>query len=360
MPRGWHLCPDAAQDERKDWVACLDLSQPKIAPRAPLGHPNRALNPVSSDDFQDASLNLSQAELLHHFNMFTASSLVSTKEPNHPVILFWKRNAPQLGFSQPYLLHMALSLAAQHRRRLSTDRGCGEDWRYLNLASRHMSLGIASMNKALAVMDSGSCGALLVSSMLVCSCTFAAGPTGPDDLLLCGLGTGTSPRRIQPLISGVRLIEQSFDAKTLYSGLLKPLDPVAVSALDDLRPSFVCLGFPRIEWSGPLETLRKLVAHDISPNALLYDRALTLVEKVYEAVYGNDEGIMECPTYYKMILIFIYFAEDQFVTCLTSGKTLALVILTYYAPPAQGRPQCVAFSGLGRAYYPKCTEQGHR
>lgn len=296
------------------------------------------MSSVPPGTFEDASLNLSQAELLHHFNLHTAPSLVGTKDPTHPVILFWQQNAPQLGFSQPHLLHMVLSLAAQHRRRLNITQGCGEDWRYLGLASRHLSLGIASMNQALAIMDSTNCGALLVSSMLVCSCTFAAGPTSPHDLLLCELGSDTTPRRIQPLIQGVRLIQESFDTSTLYSGLLKSLDPVSLRALDDPRPSSLCLDFPRIDWIGPLARLQKVVDNDASPNAASYGRALELVHSIYEAVYGSDEGIIKCATYYKMVLIFVYAAEDDFVTCLRDGKTVALLILAYYAPLLKSDP----------------------
>lgn len=324
---------------RKDWAARLGISEPSRTPHEPPCRPSRPLSPAAPYVAPDAALNVSQAELLHHFTVYTARSLVaSARHRDHPVILFWQRNAPQLGFSHPYFLHMTLSLAAHHLRRLKAAAGRQEDWRYLGLATRHLSMGISGMNKALASMNSNNCGALLVSSMVICICTFAAGPTGPGDLLLCDLDGDTAGGRILPLIQGVRLIQREFDAGPLYTGLLRPLDPVIAGSLDDPRPTCVCQGFARISWVGPLDRLRKLVESDTSPNAAVYLRAFELVVTVYEAVYGDESGTMRCPTYYKMVLIFLYFAEDQFVACLRKGETLALLILAYYAPLLRADP----------------------
>lgn len=317
---------------RKDWAARLGISQPRISPPPPPCRPSRALSPVFPSTFSDAVLNVSQAELLHHFCVYTGPSLVATEHRNHPVVQFWQRNAPQLGFSESYMLHMALSLAAHHLRCLRTTRNEKDEWRYGGLAARHLSTGIAEMNKALTVMDRRNCGALLASSILICYCTLAAGPTGPRDLLLCDLSSGDGSGRLLPLIRGMRLIEDSFDMSTLYSALLRPLHPTIAGALDDPRPACVCLGLPRVDWIGPLDRLRKVIALNSSPDAGVYARAFDIVVSVYQAVYGNGTGRVECPTYYKVVLIFLCFAEDQFIACLRRRDTTALLILAHYAP----------------------------
>lgn len=317
---------------RKDWAASFRVSSPSITPPGVQGRIGRPLTPTTPIAFRDPTLDLSQAELLHHFTMYTAPTLVATRHPDHPVVKFWQCNAAQIGFSEPFVLHLALSLAACDLKRLKTTREGRWNSPYLSLASQHLSLGITNMAKALDVIDGTNRGALLVSSLLVCFCTLSAGPKSADDLLLCKVGNSTVSGGVLPFARGMRLIQESIDFSTFYTGLLRPLHPVIAGSVDDPRPTCYYLGLPRIDWVGPLNKIRDVIADDTSHHAAVYYRTFKLIVALYEGLYGKDDGTMEHPAHYKIVLAFLYFVEDQFVTCVKEEETVALLILAYYAP----------------------------
>ncbi|KAL1866664.1 hypothetical protein VTK73DRAFT_4567 [Phialemonium thermophilum] len=319
---------------RRDWAAAaasLTLSRDPTG----LGHPG------GGHADEALTMSLWQDELLHHFSLHTAPSLVGTRIVGHPVVQFWRCNAPQIGLAHSYALHLTLSLAAFHRRHLARAHdGRDEERRYLDLATRHLSRGVVGMHSTLPSMSRANCGALLVASLLVCFCAFATGPTGSTDLLLCEMG-GAGPGRILSLARGWRLIAESFDASTLYTGLLRPLAPEVAGSLDDSHPLCVSLGFPRLDWVPPLQRLRQVVALDTSssgsPTCCL--RALQHVETIYEAIYGDDSGAANCPAYFKIALVFLYLVEDRFVALVQAGEPIALLVLAYYAPLLEADPK---------------------
>nr|RBR00010.1 hypothetical protein FVER53263_08729 [Fusarium verticillioides] len=292
-------------------------SEPSVSPQPPETEPE---------------LNMAQAELLRQFIIFTGPNLGGSDDPNHPIVQFWSRDATLLAASYPYLLHLCFSLAAYHLAYLASNIS-PERSRYIALAKDHFSIGLTQTNEALSRIDVSNCGSLYVSTVLVCFCVFAAGPTGPNDLFVCP-ADGNSPHSSLSLARGTRLIRQLFEEKILFSGLTEALGNGKVPP-DDPRPTYICEGFTRVDWAGPVEKLHSLIVSCSHLRKEDFARSLETIANIYEATFGKADGSIKCPLHYKRVLIWVYMMEDTFIDCLQSKDSIALLILAYYAPLVQ-------------------------
>lgn len=306
---------------RNDWTA---QEQEPIQEQQPILEQQLIQEPQGVD----SDLNLTQAELLYQFITQTGPGLAG---PNPAIAQFWALNAPLLGISHPSLLRLCLSLAAHHLAfRASETENHNERARYIAVAERHFSIGLAQTNEALAAIDASTCGSLYVSTILVCFCCFAAGPRGHDDLFVCSVD-GSSSQPWLPLARGARLLRDLFAEEILFSGLTEPLSG-RNSPPDDPRPTCVCEGFVRLDWVDQIERLRTLVASSATPSKEVYAPSLAVLSAIYEGTFGDDEGRVKCPLYNKMPLVWIYTMQDDFVECLQKEDNVALLLLAYYAP----------------------------
>ncbi|KAF1949809.1 hypothetical protein CC80DRAFT_428107 [Byssothecium circinans] len=304
-------------------------------------HHSSSLPARLRDPDHNSALNSSHVELLHHFTTWTGPSLAGDDSPSDPIALFWTRNAPQLGLSSPFVLHLAYALAGRHlmyleggtSRRQQAERGAGaaSSSRHLALTQQCFTMALIGLNKQIPNIDSTNCGSLYVASVLVCLCTFAAGPTGPEDLLVCDAGGGPSGRWLS-LVSGVRLIRTLFDPALLFSGLLKPLGPVK-PPLEDTRPTRVCENFARLDWVDPLTSLCTLITSQAPhEGAQVYLRSFDTLAAIYDATYGNKHGLSSGHTAHNHVLLWLYSMESSFVDLIRAKDPIALLLLAYYAP----------------------------
>ncbi|EXL40274.1 hypothetical protein FOCG_17162 [Fusarium oxysporum f. sp. radicis-lycopersici 26381] len=304
---------------RKDWTSQglasethiqLESSQPLLSP--------------------DTELNITQAELLHQFITCTGPNLGGSDDPNHPIVKFWSRNATLLAISHPYLLHLSLSFAAYHLAFLASETEPSKAHHTL-LARHHFSVGLTQANEALSSIDTSTCGSLYVSTILVCFCSFAAGPSGPDDLFVCSAG-GTSSHKWLPLARGARLIRQLYDESVLFSGLTEPFGSNSGVPPEDPRPTCVCKGFARVDWTDPVARLHDLVMSTATSSNDVYADSLRMLAAIYEVTFGDKDGSAKAPLHYKAVLIWIYLMDDAFIECLQRKDPIALLLLAYYAP----------------------------
>ncbi|KAF4989407.1 hypothetical protein FGRMN_9132 [Fusarium graminum] len=299
---------------RKDWAALTRPPPPppaSVSDRATTSPSSTAATPASSStvsNSQICSLNVADAELLFHFMTNTSRTLHDADDPADSIASFWAQNVPQIGLSYHFVLHMMYALAGYnlaYQEPKETERHTQN----LALAAHHAELGISEMNRTLTNLNETNCGALYVAAVLVCYCTFAAGPTGPDDLLICVIGGGISQRWL-PVIHGVRLIRQSIEPATLFTGLTAPLGGGSKAEPEDSRPEYLVKGFPHIHWVGPLEELRAWIASHDNPDTALYLRVHKSLCDVYEANYGNSEGFIGVPITNKLVFGWLYRMQD--------------------------------------------------
>ncbi|KID74919.1 C6 finger domain protein, partial [Metarhizium brunneum ARSEF 3297] len=270
------------------------------------------------------------AELLHQFITITGPGIAAgSDDPGHAMGQFWAQNAPRIGFSNPYVLHLAYSLAGYHLAR-------GDSWdrtaqaHRLAVAKLNFTAGLAGLNKAISVMDSGTCGAIYISVMLLCFCTFAAGPVGRNDLLVCQVGVA-QPKPSVPLARGAHLVRQRFDSATLFSGLMAPLAPTNSQPADS-RATCHRQCFVRVDWMDQLSRLRELIVSSDTREVSVTIRSFDTLRAIYEATYGDRDGFYEGPPMHGMVLRWLYVMEDDFVASLQSKDAMALLILAYFAP----------------------------
>jgi hypothetical protein len=141
-------------------------------------------------------------------------------------------------------MHLILAIAGYHLAYLRASEYSAK--RYSLLATSHTSKGLNGFTAALANPNPDNCGALYVSAILVCYCTFAGGSTSPGDLLICSVVDNAGSSRL--LIQEVRIIREMINPTTLFSGLLEPLRSAIanVSTGQNSEPTYKRHGFPRI------------------------------------------------------------------------------------------------------------------
>ena len=248
-------------------------------------------------------------------------------KPNHPIVLFWTRNVPRIGLSYHFVLHLAFSIAAYHLSRLHLENP--EHGTYATLAVDHLSIGLTEMTPALANLNDDNCGALYVAATLVCYCTFAAGPSGPGDLLLCDVD-GSGAGRWSPLIRGLVYIRQAARPEALWSGLMAPLGPDAGE--DGLgKPTFERDGFARVDWVDHFDQLQELVSREDVANREVYIHCFESLQGIYAATYGDNDGRYDGPPQNAFVHGWIYRAKDEYITCLRTKEPLALILLAHFA-----------------------------
>jgi len=116
----------------------------------------------------------------------------------------------------------------------------------------------------------------------------------------------------------------------LFSGLTEALGS-GKAPPDDTRPTYICKGFARVDWAGPVEKLRQLIVLDSIPRNENLVRSLETQANIYEATFDNADGSIRCSLHYKMALIWVYKLEDAFIDCLQTKDPVTLLILAYYA-----------------------------
>ncbi|KAK7548817.1 hypothetical protein IWX49DRAFT_589862 [Phyllosticta citricarpa] len=115
--------------------------------------------------------------------------------------------------------------------------------------------------------DSPNCSALYLSAVLVSYCTFAAGLTSANDLLVSSLHDRDSSddHQFTPFDHSLRIICTSFTPEVLFAGLMAPLGPSGKRAPPEPKlPVCVRYGFKRIDWEPARSRLREII--DRNPN----------------------------------------------------------------------------------------------
>jgi hypothetical protein len=256
---------------------------------------------------------------------------------------FWSCNVPQLGLTHHFVMHLILAIAGYHLAYLRANEYSAKH--YNLLATSHASKGLNGFSAALANPNPDNCGALYVSAILVCYCTFASGPTSPGDLLICSVVDNAGSSRL--LIQGVRIIREMINPTTLFSGLLEPLRSaiVNVSEGQNSEPTYKRHGFPRIDWEGALESLREVVTANGGIDTPSHIHALDELVVIYHATYGDRHGVYIGPDLNSHIFGWLYRLRAPFLDCLHRNERVALLLLAYYAVLFRTTERCWYMQG---------------
>ncbi|KAM5355246.1 hypothetical protein ACJ41O_001892 [Fusarium nematophilum] len=310
---------------RKDWAAlgyrlAQTTAPAKTKPPRSSGGASSTSSSSLTLEHEACSLNVADAELMLHYVHRTAGSLGRPGRPEDPMAVFWRYNVPRIGISHHFVLRLVYAFAGFHLAHLEPKESRRRA-RYLSLARQHSEAGLRQLNETLLSINESNCGALYVSALLVSYCAFAAGPTGSGDLLICNVGEEATQNQL-PLIHGVRMIRQTIEPATLFTGLMAPLgDP----GPDKESPAPT---HPSIDWAEPVARLREWVTAPKSADTVIYDQALASLAAVYEANYGS-EGASSSN---RLVLGWLYRLQDLYLSFLKQRRPQALLILAYFAP----------------------------
>ncbi|KAI5917393.1 hypothetical protein F4810DRAFT_717721 [Camillea tinctor] len=333
----------------------VDMSQ---SPSTNSPTPTNISTPAPSEtSSSDCPWDTSDAELSLQFVSATARTFCGDAPHDDPILKFWSVNVPQIGLRHHFVLHFSLAIAGHHLSRLRVNEGKAQY--YTMLADRHAAAGLSGFTTAVTSPTAENVGALYVSATLVCYCSFATGPTGPDDLLVCKLDDNSSgPYPL--LIHGVRLIRELIDSQTLFSGLMEPLGPKSDDEPEpepNPTPAYLTEGFPRLDWERPVSEVRHLIATSEDPDATVCLKAFDALTTIYEANYGDSNG--KCSGSPNDVHVFgwLYRMQIPFQASLQRNNPLSLLILAYFAVLFKVVHKCWFMDGWMEHIIPRINER---
>lgn len=328
---------------RKDWLAATAQSPPddhgpgRPADRAAayLGTPPEQPPPYLIGDH---SLNITDLQLLHHYMYKASINIANAKGPDP----FWSVDCPKIGFENPHTLHLILTYSALHLSRHEPDEGrrCALH----DEAVLHFATALEQTRLELSRLGRDNAHALYVSSMLVCFCTFAKGPSAGDFLVFTA-GGGDEPATWLQLIRGVRLIIETMGSPFVFDpdGPLRemvrqrPEDDMALARGEERRARS---RQHRPDWRAPVNKLRLHICalmDPAGPDQLLKDvcrqslSALEVIVPACEAMWGKtpDEPLESDQE--TSVYGWLYRLEKDYTCYLQRKEQIALVVFAYFA-----------------------------
>ncbi|KAH8681657.1 hypothetical protein BX600DRAFT_429577 [Xylariales sp. PMI_506] len=267
------------------------------------------------------------AELMHHYTLITAPKVFGSDDPHDPMTIFGTYNIPKISFQHAFLLRLIFALTAYHLTSTAPDESSRE--RFRALAERHLAAGLSGLNTCLRSLDDQNCGAAYAAALFVCYCTFAAGPTGPNDLLI--INDGQDSTRWVSLVHGVRYLRESFDAEVLFSGYMGPMKPgPPASHQNTLEPTMIREKYAHIEWEMPLEALQDFLRGQDHADAEICSTPVKGLVSTFEAIFGRGTNRYHSDSANEFIFGWLYRMPLNYVDCLRRKSPLALIVLTYY------------------------------
>lgn len=275
------------------------------------------------------TLNTANIELMLHFTAYTSGSLSGTMSRKDKITNFWAFNVPKIGISHHFVLNLVFAVSSYHLGYLEAS-DTAKRLEYTRQAEYHFEHGLAAFTQALAGANESNCGALDVSATMVCYCTFAAGPKGPNDLLVCRVEDQIA-HNWWPVIKGLRLIREIFDPDVLFSGLMEPLDPSGNLAAPDSRAQCVKEDFPRVDWEAHVRSLGDMIKFSSSAHRDLHLKEYGVLADIYEGTYGDENSEYHGPGHNRMVFAWMYRLDDAFVDRVRENDPIALVLLAHFA-----------------------------
>jgi hypothetical protein len=264
-------------------------------------------------------LDVSDFSLLHHYTISTALTLCVVPGLH----TFMRVNLPQLAFSNRFLLHGVLAIAALHLSRFRKD--AVEINYYMTKALHHHGIALRNATLLMQEFDTKSGPALYMFSSLCFYFTLGLGPQDGDFLLFGRNGVADWLAQLRGMRS---LLETK--PEILHHEALSPLFEISirnmahtnsgVEHLPELRDQILRVGPPESELK-------------------IYSTALDQLSERFDVVMGSTRASQIFP---QQVYLWLYQLEDDYVCLLQEGKPIALVILSYF---------CILLNRLGSVWW---------
>ncbi|KAH7111511.1 C6 zinc finger protein [Dactylonectria estremocensis] len=227
--------------------------------------------------------------LLHHYTISTSYTLAMVPGLD----TFMRINLPQIAFSNKFLLHSILAIAALHLSRFK--KHTSEANSYMTKALHHYGTALRTATSLMASINAQNGPALYLFSTLCFSFTLALGPKPGDFLIVGQQGIAQWLGQLQGMRSLLETQPELFQDDTLA-----PMFQISVRSL----------------------------AQSISR----IDHFPELREQIQQAASGDPE----------LVFLWVYQLEDDFVRLLQEEKPIPLVILSHF---------CILLNGLSSFWW---------
>lgn len=222
-------------------------------------------------------------------------------------------NLPQVAFSNKFLLHAVLAIAALHLSRFKKD--ATEANFYMTKALHHYGLSLRTATILMEQLDAHSGPALYLFSMLCHSFTLGLGPKSGDFLLF---GTkGISDWLVQ--VRGMKFVLET-RPEILHHETLSPLFEISIRNMAHTNSG-----------TDHLPELRDQISRVNPPPAELkiYLTALDQLSERFDVVaHSSRSGASQI--FPQLVLVWLYLLEEEFVRLLQEEKPIAMVILSHF------------------------------
>jgi hypothetical protein len=262
------------------------------------------------------ALDVEDFALLHHYTVSTSYTLAVVSG----LQTFMRIDLPQIAFSNQFLLHGVLAIAALHLSRFKRD--ALEINLYTTKAMHHYGIALRHATLLMADIDVKNGPALYLFSMLCFTFTLGLGPK-PGDFLLFGQN-GIANWFVQT--QGMKLLLET-NPEIFHNETLSPLFAVSIRNMAQTHSG-----------TDHLAELREQILR-IAPNETELGTYLKALDRLSERFDRKTQGLQMFP---QQVFVWLYQLEEDFVRLLQEKKPIALVILAYF---------CILLNGLGSFWW---------
>ncbi|CAK4030946.1 Sterol uptake control 2 [Lecanosticta acicola] len=271
-------------------------------------------------------------ELLHHFTAFTCETLA----PNAHEVELWRRHVPQMAFSNRFLLHGILALAALHIRHDRPDR---EKESLMSIARYHQQHALTLYIPLLQDINQQNCDALFAFSLLLSCLCYAMLQGNHDDPqnVVCQL--------IDVFDALVGCTAIAIEGREwLYDGRFRSV----LLQLSPQESDFTSLDH---DFRSALEALRRCVAiylpnpsdEDSIMRHRAYQKGIWALAAVMAMTPGKRQLSIVCSW-----AVMVEGDVGDFIALLKRRDPMALLILGHYAVAVHQFGRLWSMEGLGR------------
>lgn len=265
-------------------------------------------------------LDIDDFSLLHHYTVSTSHTLVMVPGLD----TFMRINLPQIAFSNKFLLHSILALAALHLSRFKKDTSVANS--YMTKALHHYGTGLRTATSLMASINAQNGPALYMFSTLCFSFTLALGPKPGDFLIVGQHGIAQWLAQLQ----GMRSLLET-QPELFHDDTLAPLFQISVRTL--AQSVSRSDHFPELR-----EQIQQAASRD--PELEHYSKALDQLSQRFDFAFNHTSRVTQLSP--QQVFLWVYQLEDDFIRLLQEEKPIPLVILSYF---------CILLNGLSSFWW---------
>ncbi|KAG8664777.1 transcription factor [Fusarium poae] len=253
-------------------------------------------------------LDIEDFSLLHHYTVFTSHTLAIVPGLD----TFMRINLPRIAFSNNFLLHGTLAIAALHLSRFK--RNASEANLYMMKALHHYGTALRTATSLMPSINSRNGPALYLFSMLSFSFTLGLRPKPGDFLLFGQQGIAQWLGQLQGMRSLLETQPELFQDDTLA-----PMFQLSVRSL--AQPVSSTDHFPQLR-----EQIQQAASGD--PELVHYLKALDQLSQRFDSAFLSTSRVAQLSP--QQVFVWVYQLDDEFVRLLQEEKPIPLVILSYF------------------------------